>query len=410
MTADTEHRTEDERRSGLENPDPKRASILFVVPLGERNGATTALLHLLRWFRAAGGRPSSTLFGKDGELVPEYAELGRAWPAERSPWCPGGLRAQTLEKCGLGPWASKLEKREVRNFVGSSAPELIYVNSVTREGARLVKILDFKVPVIMHVHEQECMLELQAQTELSDVLSRATRFVACSEAVRTNLIQGHAIAPDRVETIHAAIPAGQVRATRSRAEILQELDFPADADLVLGCGTLWWVKAPDAFVQVARTVCQRNPRAHFVWVGRGSALDTKLVQRDIRLMGLSGRVRLLGATRHPADYMAAADVFALTSREDSFPLACLEAAALGKPIVCFADAGGMPEFVEGDCGYVVPYLDSDAMAERVLCLLDSPGCRIKMGANARRKVEERHDVSVAGPKFMDIIERTIAAG
>jgi hypothetical protein len=36
---------------------------------------------------------------------------------------------------------------------------------------------------------------------------------------------------------------------------------------------------------------------------------------------------------------------------------CLEAAALGKPIICFGDAGGMPEFIEEVCELVVPYLD-----------------------------------------------------
>jgi len=109
------------------------------------------------------------------------------------------------------------------------------------------------------------------------------------------------------------------------------------------------------------------------------------------------------------DYFAAADVFALTSREDPYPLVCLEAAALAKPIICFADAGGMPEFVEEDCGFVVPYLDVEAMADRVIALLDSAECRLTMGANARRKVAERHDISVSAPRIMEIIERTIAA-
>jgi glycosyltransferase involved in cell wall biosynthesis len=106
--------------------------------------------------------------------------------------------------------------------------------------------------------------------------------------------------------------------------------------------------------------------------------------------------------------LAAADVFALTSREDPYPLVCLEAAALGKPIVCFAGAGGAPEFVEQDCGFVVPYFDVTAMAGRIASLLESADCRIKMGAAARRKVAERHDISVAAPRILEIIERTIA--
>ena len=100
----------------------------------------------------------------------------------------------------------------------------------------------------------------------------------------------------------------------------------------------------------------------------------------------------------------------LTSREDPYPLVCLEAAAVAKPIVCFAGAGGMPEFVEEDCGFVVPYLDIMAMADRVGLLLDSLECRITMGAAARRKVTRRHDISRAAPRIMEVIERTIAVG
>jgi glycosyltransferase involved in cell wall biosynthesis len=133
-------------------------------------------------------------------------------------------------------------------------------------------------------------------------------------------------------------------------------------------------------------------------------------EHDVRVAGLSEKVRFTGAVLKPADYLAAADVFVLTSREDPYPLVCLEAAAVAKPIVCFADAGGMSEFVEEDCGFVVPYLDLMAMTNRVVYLLDSLECRITMGAAARRKVMQRHDISQAAPRIMEIIERTIVAG
>ena len=67
----------------------------------------------------------------------------------------------------------------------------------------------------------------------------------------------------------------------------------------------------------------------------------------------------------------------------------------------------MPEFVEQDCGFVVPYLDLDSMAARVGELLDSDD-RLKMGAAAKRKVTERHDISQSGPRILEIIEKMIA--
>jgi glycosyltransferase involved in cell wall biosynthesis len=216
--------------------------------------------------------------------------------------------------------------------------------------------------------------------------------------------------PDRIDTVHEAIPVDGVNVQRSREEILQQLGLPDNAVLVVASGILYWGKGADLFVQLARAVCRQRPNAYFAWIGYSSPEQVVQCKHDVRLAGLEGRVCLTGAVPRPADYFAAADVFVLPSREDSFPLACLEAAVLGKPIVCFADAGGAPEFVEDDCGFVVPYLDVAGMAERLIFLLDSLEYRLRMGAAARRKVKERHNVSIAGPRIAEIIERTITGG
>jgi glycosyltransferase involved in cell wall biosynthesis len=157
-------------------------------------------------------------------------------------------------------------------------------------------------------------------------------------------------------------------------------------------------------------VSQRCSSSHFVWLGRGSSHEIAQFEHDVRFSGLADKIRATGDVKNPFDYIAAADVFALTSREDSYPLACLEAAALEKPIVCFADAGGTPEFIEENCGFSVPYLDIMGMADRVISLLDSPDVRRTMGLSARDKVLERHDIGGAAPRIMEIIERTIAEG
>jgi glycosyltransferase involved in cell wall biosynthesis len=92
------------------------------------------------------------------------------------------------------------------------------------------------------------------------------------------------------------------------------------------------------------------------------------------------------------EYLPYADerfiVFALVSWEDPFPLVNLEAASLGKPIVCFDEAGGSKEFVEEDCGFVVPYLDLDAREDRVVELLHNPELRQRMGSRVARKAQE----------------------
>ena len=382
--------------------------ILFLGHTAGRNGAPIELLHFLRFYKQNGGRPFSILVDEGGELVQEYKKLGDTWAADSSHWCPGGIRSRILTRARLGRLARAAEAADVRKFFVRSSPALVYANSVAFGTARFFDLLDPATPLLTHVHELEYLLNFQGGALLPRILARTQRFIACSDAVRHNLMTRHSVPADRIETVHESIPVQEVRAVRTRAEILRELRLPDDALIVAGCGSAHWVKGPDLFIQLARTVCRERDRVYFIWVGHVSPEDLTRFEHDLLRAGVKERVQFIGSVSEPADYLSASDVFVLTSREDSYPLVCLEAAALGKSIVCFADAGGISEFVEDDCGFVVPYLDIPAMAERVLCLLDSSACRSKMGEAARRKVAARHDVSMAAPKIAEIIEKTIA--
>jgi len=380
--------------------------ILFVSHDATRSGAPIALLHFLRWFKTNSKRPFAVLLQVGGELVADFEELADTWSIDRSCWRRDALRTRLLITAGLGALARRAEAKDVQRFAAMCSPSLVYVNSIA--SARVIDVLDPQVPVLSHVHELGFAFRVNASSALPRLIAQTRQFIACSNSVRQNLVHEEGVAPERVETVYESISVNQVRGERTRQQILQELHAPANALLVVGCGTVSWRKGVDLFVQLARAVCGQRPGAYFAWIGGGAPWELAQFEHDVRLAGLREKTRLVGAVSKPADYLAAADVFVLTSREDPYPLACLEAAALEKPIVCFADAGGMPEFVEGDCGFIVPYLDITEMADRVVSLLDSSDCRLRMGAAARRKVAERHDVSSAAPRIMEIIERTIA--
>ncbi|MGC1976215.1 MAG: glycosyltransferase family 4 protein [Candidatus Sulfotelmatobacter sp.] len=312
-----------------------------------------------------------------------------------------------MAAAGLGAWGQHAETRDARKFSSRCSPGLVYFNSVA--SAHVIEVLAPQVPVLTHVHELESYIRAQPSVALLRLLAQTDRFITCSNATRENLTQNHGVVEQRVETVYESIPVSQTRAERTRQEVFRELHIPDEALLVVGSGFGQWRKGTDLFLQVARMVSQQRSNAYFAWIG-GSTRDLLEIEHDVRLAGLAANVRFTGAVSKSADYFAAADVFVLTSREDPYPLVCLEAAALAKPIVCFADAGGMPEFVEEDCGFVVPYLDLTAMADRIFTLLDSSECRVAMGAAARRKVTERHDTGRAAPLIMEIIERTLAVG
>ena len=390
----------------MDTPNSRQQSgVLFANVSAARSGATMELLHLLAWLKNNSTRPFSVLLNTGGEILQEFTDLAPTSIAEASRWCPGGIRSIALNLVGLRSLARRARRADLRRSATPYRPGLVYLNTFSKHNFELAEFLDLKVPFLTHVHDLDMLFYNQAGPITPQILSKTRHFIACSDAVKQYLMNEHKVPLDRIDTVHESIPVAQTRSERSREQVLQELRLPPDAILVVGGGTAGWRKGSDLFVQLAQFVSQQRPNVYFAWVGGGAVRE---VEHDARLLKLGAKMRFTREVAKPVDYFAAADVFVLTSREDPYPLVCLEAAALGKPIICFADAGGMPEFVEEDCGFVVPYLDVAAMTDRILSLIDCPDRRQKMGAAARRKVAERHDISVSAPRIMEIIERTIA--
>ena len=133
---------------------------------------------------------------------------------------------------------------------------------------------------------------------------------------------------------------------------------------------------------------------HCVWVGGGSGWDDferARLEFDAKKSGASDRIHFVGEQSNPWPFYESFDVFVLTSRADPFPLVTLEAASIGRPIVCFADAGGIPEFVAGGGGFAVPYLGLEEMTNRVIELYDDPDLRRSLGQEAAERLRTEYD-------------------
>jgi glycosyltransferase involved in cell wall biosynthesis len=146
------------------------------------------------------------------------------------------------------------------------------------------------------------------------------------------------------------------------------------------------VKDHETFFEAARRVLQERPDATFVLAGDGESRDR--LQRAATDM-LGDRVRFLGWVDDLPSLYAAFDVVALTSRLEGTPVALIEAAAAGKPVVA-TNVGGVSEVVRhGNTGLLVPPKDPVAVATNVLTLLDDPEGAARMGEEGAGWVRDR---------------------
>jgi glycosyltransferase involved in cell wall biosynthesis len=272
--------------------------------------------------------------------------------------------------------------------------------------ATLTKHLN--VPHIAHIHELQKSIERWVGDEKMLALrDNSALIIAASNPVADNLFANHRIPKGRIKVVEESIRCTNVRplSVGEKRKCKLNLGLQAKSKMVLGCGTTDWRKAPDLFLEVAeRVTALYKDDVEFVWVG-GETKTGELahLRRLVLSKGLSKHVKLVGSVANPLPYMLAADLFLLPSREDPFPLVCLEAADCGVPTICFADAGGMPEFVGTDCGAVVPYLDVDRMASQVLSFLNNRTALRSVGKSARERVRHEFDVSVKGRLILDLL-------
>lgn len=133
-----------------------------------------------------------------------------------------------------------------------------------------------------------------------------------------------------------------------------------------GSGLVNWRKGTDMFLMVANHCRLHFPELdlEFVWVGKVPEREREIIEEDLRKCSL-GNVWFVGQTDEPEKYFNQFDLFLMTSREDPFPLVCIESGYLSVPVICFDGATGTQEMLGEGGGSVVPYMDIQSMAESI---------------------------------------------
>lgn len=92
---------------------------------------------------------------------------------------------------------------------------------------------------------------------------------------------------------------------------------------------------------------------------------------------------------------------------DGLPVALMEAAACGLPLVSTAVAA-IPELViDGVTGLIVPQRDPQALAEAIDCLLRDTELRARLGRTARQRVEEEFSRELNGRRLLEAFRAVV---
>ncbi len=353
---------------------------LFIGHDATRTGAPFVLLHLLRWIRE--NHPEcevDLLLLSGGELEQEYRKVADVYVLPK------------IANIGF----LKTNIRRIRNKLGIASAsylphfrvdyDVVVGNTVVT--LRYLKLFKQKAFwTINWVHELDNTVNIYyTQAEFKALSRYVDDYIVGSQAVKEMLNRYSIDKP--IHLIYEFSPK-RPNINIDAADVRKNLGISARAFLVGGCGTIEARKGVDLFLNVAELLLAKHNDFCFLWIGRKNVASTPYYLQiigEIERLGLRDKILIVESDESPEQFLAALDVFVLPSREDPFPLVCLEAANLGKPIICFADAGGMPEFVGSDAGEVVPFGDVKALCNRLEYFYSDLAARKRAGEIARIK-------------------------
>ena len=193
------------------------------------------------------------------------------------------------------------------------------------------------------------------------------------------------------KVVGQGIPSSKAQVVHNACLVDFDGDAPAwsdDAPPVVGVvGRLSPEKGVDLALRVHHMVTRRLPNAQLLVAGEGP--ERVELERQAERLGIGPSVCWLGYQEKIAEVYRRLTVLLIPSRSEGLPNVALEAMGYGVPVVA-TSVGGLPEIVsDGENGFLAPSDDAEALASRVLCVLDNPLVRRRLGQRAQREVASR---------------------
>jgi glycosyltransferase involved in cell wall biosynthesis len=206
--------------------------------------------------------------------------------------------------------------------------------------------------------------------------------IAVSEAVKNSGKKVRALDPDKIIVIPNAISDDHLKHLEQKecCELKKHWGIK-EKFLIVGTITrLNDVKGNDILLEAAKIVLKTIPNTLFVFVGDGPLMEEML--NITKKFNIEDNVLFTGYQKDVSDFLSIFDVKVIASNSEGFPLACLEAMIMGKAMVA-TEVDGLKEILNhGVTGILVPPQNPEAMAEKIIYLLQSEHERKRLGTNA----------------------------
>lgn len=366
---------------------------LFVTGL-QLGGAETQVVDLARGFLARGHDVALiSLTGRCAIALPESERLAlvELW-AGKAPWSLAGalwrlvsyLRAWRADVVHAHMVHANLLARVARWF--APMPVLVTSAHSRNEGGYLR------------------MLAYRLTDRWTDLTTNVSEDAVAAFLARRAAPQGRIVSmPNGIDTARYR-PDAQARANVRAA---RAWGLTPTTPVVFAAGRLVDAKDYPTLIDAFSRVLAQMPDARLFVAGDGPLRAS--LEALVQARQLVGAVTLLGRRNDIAQWMCAADVYAMSSAWEGLPLVIGEAMACGLPVVS-TDCGGVRELLGVHAGNaLVPVGDARALGEALLRQLrlprDAQDVREATGAANRERIVAHYSLDAVVTRWLDMYAR-----
>jgi glycosyltransferase involved in cell wall biosynthesis len=159
----------------------------------------------------------------------------------------------------------------------------------------------------------------------------------------------------------------------ARAALRRNLGLGSTGPVICWIGSL---RKEKNVIRLLRAFARLSPGAALVLLGDGE--ERPAIESEVRALGLTGNVHLIGMLSNVEDILPAFDILAMSSDTEQMPIAILEAMAAGLPVAA-VDVGDIAAMVSPENGPFIVERSEKALAGALSTLVDDAALRVRIG-------------------------------